>query len=50
MASTQDFLTSSFLITRNDTFYVRVLFALMCCYMGDAMDPLDLPTPVTLEA
>ncbi|KAI3754196.1 hypothetical protein L1987_53974 [Smallanthus sonchifolius] len=45
VASTQDFLTSSFLITRKDTFYDRALFSLMCCYMGDAMDTLDLPTP-----
>ncbi|KAI3749969.1 hypothetical protein L2E82_20592 [Cichorium intybus] len=49
VASTQDFLTSSFLITRKDTFYDRASFALMCCYMGDAMDPLDLPTPVVLK-
>ncbi|CAI9301114.1 unnamed protein product [Lactuca saligna] len=49
VASTQDFLTSSFLITRKDTFYDRASFALMCCYMGDAMDPLDLPTPVILK-
>ncbi|OMO97199.1 RNA polymerase, alpha subunit [Corchorus olitorius] len=45
VASTQDFLTSSFLITRKDTFYDRAAFSLICCYMGDGMDHIDLPAP-----
>ncbi|CAA2978937.1 DNA-directed RNA polymerase III subunit 1 [Olea europaea subsp. europaea] len=49
VASTQDFLTSSFLITRKDTFYDRASFSLMCSYMGDAMDPIDLPTPTLIK-
>ncbi|CAA0835862.1 nuclear RNA polymerase C1 [Striga hermonthica] len=49
VASTQDFLTSSFLITRKDTFYDRSSFSLMCSYMGDAMDPVDLPTPALIK-
>ncbi|XP_074366508.1 DNA-directed RNA polymerase III subunit 1 [Apium graveolens] len=49
VASTQDFLTSSFLITRKDTFYDRASFSLMCCYMGDAMDHIDLPTPALIK-
>ncbi|GAV71386.1 RNA_pol_Rpb1_2 domain-containing protein/RNA_pol_Rpb1_3 domain-containing protein/RNA_pol_Rpb1_1 domain-containing protein/RNA_pol_Rpb1_5 domain-containing protein/RNA_pol_Rpb1_4 domain-containing protein, partial [Cephalotus follicularis] len=49
VASTQDFLTSSFLITRKDTFYDRASFSLMCSYMGDAMDRVDLPTPAILK-
>ncbi|PIN09447.1 RNA polymerase III, large subunit [Handroanthus impetiginosus] len=49
VASTQDFLTSSFLITRKDTFYDRSAFSLMCSYMGDAMDPIDLPTPALIK-
>lgn len=49
VASTQDFLTSSFLITRKDTFYDRAAFSLMCCYMGDGMDRVDLPTPAILK-
>lgn len=49
VASTQDFLTSSFLITRKDTFYDRATFSLMCSYMGDAMDSIDLPTPVLIK-
>ncbi|XP_059626701.1 DNA-directed RNA polymerase III subunit 1 isoform X2 [Cornus florida] len=49
VASTQDFLTSSFLITRKDTFYDRAAFSLMCSYMGDAMDPINLPTPTLIK-
>ncbi|KAK1587161.1 hypothetical protein Q3G72_010241 [Acer saccharum] len=49
IASTQDFLTSSFLITRKDTFYDRAAFSLMCCYMGDGMDLIDLPSPAILK-
>ncbi|CAL9179969.1 unnamed protein product, partial [Musa hybrid cultivar] len=50
VASTQDFLTSSFLITRKDTFYDRAAFSLMCSYMGDSMDPIDLPSPAIIKA
>ncbi|GLJ45066.1 hypothetical protein SUGI_0948710 [Cryptomeria japonica] len=49
IASTQDFLTSSFLITRKDTFYDRAAFSLMCTYMGDASEHIDLPTPAILK-
>ncbi|GMH28406.1 hypothetical protein Nepgr_030249 [Nepenthes gracilis] len=49
VASTQDFLTCSFLITRKDTFYDRAAFSLMCSYMGDGMDSVDLPTPALLK-
>ncbi|CAJ2654286.1 unnamed protein product [Trifolium pratense] len=49
VASTQDFLTSSFLITRKDTFYDRSTFSLICSYMGDGMDPIDLPTPAIIK-
>ncbi|XP_010483650.1 PREDICTED: DNA-directed RNA polymerase III subunit 1 [Camelina sativa] len=49
VASTQDFLTSSFLITRKDTFYDRAAFSLICSYMGDGMDAIDLPTPSILK-
>ncbi|KAF2300462.1 hypothetical protein GH714_013595 [Hevea brasiliensis] len=49
VASTQDFLTSSFLITRKDTFYDRAAFSLMCSYMNDGMDVVDLPTPAILK-
>lgn len=49
VASTQDFLTSSFLITRKDTFYDRAAFSLICSYMGDGMDLIDLPTPALIK-
>lgn len=49
VASTQDFLTSSFLITRKDTFYDRANFALICSYMGDGMESIDLPAPALIK-
>ncbi|KAF8010667.1 hypothetical protein BT93_J1346 [Corymbia citriodora subsp. variegata] len=49
VASTQDFLTSSFLITRKDIFYDRAAFSLICSYMGDGMDHIDLPTPAIIK-
>ncbi|CAO2831975.1 unnamed protein product [Amaranthus hypochondriacus] len=49
VASTQDFLTCAFLITRKDTFYDRTTFSLMCAYMGDGMDIIDLPDPAIVK-
>ncbi|KQJ92760.1 DNA-directed RNA polymerase III subunit 1 [Brachypodium distachyon] len=49
VASTQDFLTSSFLVTRKDTFYDRSYFTLLCSYLGDAMENIDLPTPAIIK-
>ncbi|XP_027910039.1 DNA-directed RNA polymerase III subunit 1 isoform X1 [Vigna unguiculata] len=49
VASTQDFLTSSFLITRKDTFYDRSAFTTICSYLGDGLDPIDLPTPAIVK-
>lgn len=49
VASTQDFLTSSYQITRRDTFYDRATFSLICSYMGDGMDMIDLPTPALIK-
>ncbi|CAM8879158.1 unnamed protein product [Rhodiola kirilowii] len=49
VASTQDFLTSAYLITRKDTFYDRAAFSLMCAYMGDGVDLVDLPTPSIIK-
>ncbi|EOY20713.1 DNA-directed RNA polymerase [Theobroma cacao] len=49
VASIQDFLTSSFLITRKDTFYDRAAFSLICSYMGDGMDLINLPTLALLK-
>ncbi|KAL6903610.1 hypothetical protein ACP4OV_004423 [Aristida adscensionis] len=49
VASTQDFLTSSFLVTRKDAFYDRSSFSLLCSYLGDAMENIDLPTPALIK-
>lgn len=49
VASTQDFLTSSFLITRKDTFYDRAAFSMICTFMGDGGEQIDLPTPAILK-
>ncbi|XP_074571675.1 DNA-directed RNA polymerase III subunit 1-like [Curcuma longa] len=40
---------ASFLITRKDTFFDRAAFSLMCCYMDDAMDHVDLPVPAIMK-
>lgn len=49
VASTQDFLTSSYLLTRKDTFYDRAAFTQACVYMGDAAETIDLPTPSIIK-
>ena len=49
VASTQDFLTSSYLFTRKDTFYDRAAFTQACVYMGDAAEVIDLPTPSIIK-
>lgn len=49
VASTQDFLTSSYLFTRKDIFYDRATFTQACVYMGDATEAIDLPTPTILK-
>ncbi|CAI5504931.1 unnamed protein product [Closterium sp. Naga37s-1] len=49
VASTQDFLTSAFLITRRDTFYDRASFCLLCSYMTDGAMQVDIPTPALLK-
>ncbi|WRX19299.1 RNA polymerase Rpb1 [Theobroma cacao] len=49
VASIQDFLTSSFLITMKDTLYDRATFSLICPYMGDGMDLINLPTLALLK-
>lgn len=49
IAATQDFLTSSYLLTAKDRFYDRARFSLLCSYMGDALEHIDLPTPAILK-
>jgi DNA-directed RNA polymerase III subunit RPC1 len=38
VSATQDFLTSAYLLSRKDCFMERAEFALLCSYMGDALD------------
>lgn len=49
IALSQDFLTSSFLITRKDTFYDHRTLLHIWSYMGDDMDPNDLPPPAIMK-
>jgi DNA-directed RNA polymerase III subunit RPC1 len=41
VSATQDFLTSAYLLSRKDCFMERAEFALLCSYMGDALDQVS---------
>jgi DNA-directed RNA polymerase III subunit RPC1 len=49
VAATQDFLTSAYLLTKRDTFFDRARFTMMCAFMGDANEKVDLPPPAILK-
>ena len=49
IAATQDFLTAAYLLTSKDRFFDRAQFTLLCSYMGDALEHVDLPTPTVLR-
>ena len=49
IAATQDFLTAAYLLTSKDRFFDRAQFTLLCAYMGDALEHIDLPTPAVLR-
>jgi DNA-directed RNA polymerase beta' subunit len=49
IAATQDFLTAAYLLTSKDRFFDRSQFALLCSYMGDALEHIDLPTPTIVR-
>lgn len=49
IAATQDFLTAAYLLTCKDQFFDRARFALLCSFMGDALEHVDLPAPVILR-
>jgi DNA-directed RNA polymerase beta' subunit len=49
IAATQDFLTAAYLLTSKDRFFDRAQFTLLCSYMGDALEHIDLPTPTVLR-
>lgn len=46
--NSQDFLTSSYLITAKDTFYTREQFGQLMAYMGDGLDAVVLPPPAII--
>lgn len=49
VAATQDFLTTSYLITRKDSFFHRGEVASMLCAMTDAKVHFELPTPAIIK-
>jgi DNA-directed RNA polymerase III subunit RPC1 len=46
---TQDFLTSSFLISNKDVFFSRSEFCRVCSYFLDANEAIDIPPPTILK-
>eukprot|EP01105_Mastigella_eilhardi_P025761 TRINITY_DN7112_c0_g1_i1.p1 TRINITY_DN7112_c0_g1~~TRINITY_DN7112_c0_g1_i1.p1 ORF type:complete len:1449 (-),score=402.34 TRINITY_DN7112_c0_g1_i1:65-4234(-) len=49
VASTQDFLTTSYLLTRRDTFYDRSRFCQLCAYMFDGLEQIEIPPPTVVK-
>jgi DNA-directed RNA polymerase III subunit RPC1 len=45
IAAIQDFITSSYLISRKDRFFDRQQFTQICCYLADANLQIDIPPP-----
>ncbi|CAG8437968.1 16808_t:CDS:10 [Acaulospora morrowiae] len=45
IAAIQDFITSSYLITKKDIFYNRAQFTQICAYMANADMHIDIPPP-----
>lgn len=49
IAATQDFLSSSYLLTHKDVFFTRDQFCLVCSYFTDGLVQVDLPPPTVLK-
>lgn len=49
IAPTQDFLTSSYLITQKDMFLNRSEFMRICAYFWDANEKIEIPPPTILK-
>jgi DNA-directed RNA polymerase III subunit RPC1 len=45
ITATQDFITTNYLITQKDVFYDKIQFQQICCFMGDALEQIDMPIP-----
>ena len=49
IAATQDFITASYLLSRKDIFYDRSQFVQICCYFGDALEHIRIPSPSIIK-
>ncbi|KAJ1678800.1 DNA-directed RNA polymerase III subunit C1 (rpo31), partial [Spiromyces aspiralis] len=49
IGATQDFITTSYLITQKDRFYDRSQFVQICSYCFDANEHVDIPLPCILK-
>jgi len=49
IALTQDFLTTSYLITQKDRFFDRASFTHICSFLANAKEHIDLPPPTILK-
>lgn len=49
VSATQDFLTSSYLITYKDRFLNRAEFMRICAYFGDAEERIEIPPPTIIK-
>mmetsp|Transcript_29477 Transcript_29477/g.44736 ORF Transcript_29477/g.44736 Transcript_29477/m.44736 type:complete len:409 (-) Transcript_29477:1497-2723(-) len=49
ISATQDFLTSSYLITYKDRFLNRAEFMRVCAFFGDAEEAIEIPPPSILK-
>lgn len=49
VSATQDFLTSSYLITQKDRFMDRSEFMRICAFFGDANEKIEIPPPAIMK-
>jgi DNA-directed RNA polymerase III subunit RPC1 len=49
VAASQDFLTGAYLLTKKNVFFTRSEFCNLACYLSDASEHIDLPTPAVLK-
>ena len=49
VAASQDFLSASYLLTQRDQFFTRDQFCQITCYLGDADEEIDFPSPAIIK-
>uniref|UniRef100_A0A7S1XTP6 DNA-directed RNA polymerase subunit n=1 Tax=Phaeomonas parva TaxID=124430 RepID=A0A7S1XTP6_9STRA len=49
VAATQDFLTASYLVTQRSQFFTHHRFMMLCAWLGDATERIDVPPPAILK-